>query len=159
MKILTVVQLLSHLFLAANACTEIRVKAKDNSVVVARTMEFMVSLKSDIIVEPKGYSFTATLPENCDRHLTPLTWQHNYTVAYLNGFNMPIGSDGMNSAGLSVGSLLFPGFAKFQVFKETSKHFRSEQQNSRLLLVPIQFNNWQLKACGLSVLCLLNTLC
>lgn len=118
MNILIVVQLLSHLFLAANACTEIRVKAEDNSVVVARTMEFMVSLKSDIIVEPKGYSFTATLPEKCDRHLTPLTWQHKYTVAYLNAFEMPIGSDGMNSAGLSVGSLLFTGFAKFQNVSE-----------------------------------------
>ena len=114
MKILIVLQLLSHLFLVANACTEIRLKAEDNSVVVARTMEYMVSLASDIIVEPKGYSRTATLPKNCDRQ-TPLTWQHKYTVAYLNAFKMPIGSDGMNSAGLSVGALLFPGFAKFQV--------------------------------------------
>ena len=116
MKILVVVQLLLHLFLAARACTEIRVKAKDNSIVVGRTMEFMISLGSNIIVEPKDYPRTAALPPNCAGHSTPLKWQHNHTVAYLNAFKLPIGADGMNSAGLSVGSLLFPGFAKFQVF-------------------------------------------
>ena len=116
MKILVVIQLLSGLFLAARACTEIRVKAEDNSVVVGRTMEFMISLLSNIIVEPKGYPRTAALPANCASNQTPLKWQHNYTVAYLNAFKLPIGADGMNSAGLSVGCLLFPGFASFQVF-------------------------------------------
>jgi len=116
MKILFIIQLLLHLFLAARACTEIRVKAKDNSTVVGRTMEFMISLLSDIIVEPKGYSRTAALPANCGSHQTPLKWQHKHTVAYLNAFKLPIGADGTNSAGLSVGCLLFPGFAQFQVF-------------------------------------------
>ena len=59
MKIVVGIQLLSHLFLAARACTEIRVKAKDNSIVVGRTMDFMISLASNIIVEPKDY------PPNC----------------------------------------------------------------------------------------------
>ena len=116
MKILLVIQLLSHLILAARACTEIRVKAKDNSIVVGRTMEFMISLGSNIIVEPKDYPRTAALPPNCAGHSTPFKWKHNHTVAYLNAFKLPIGADVMNSAGLLVGSLLFPGFAKFQVF-------------------------------------------
>ena len=116
MKILVVIQLLSHLSLAARACTEIRVKAEDNSIVVGRTMEFMISLASNIIVEPKGYPRTAALPPNCAGHSTPLKWQHNHTIAYLNAFKLPIGADGMNSAGMSVGCLLFPGFATFQVF-------------------------------------------
>ena len=116
MKILVVVQLLLHLILAARACTEIRVKAEDNSIVIGRSMEYRVSLASDIIVEPKDYPRTAAPPPNCAGHSTPLKWQHNHTVAYLNAFKLPIGADGMNSAGLSVGSLLFPGFAKFQVF-------------------------------------------
>ena len=116
MKILVLIQLLSNLFLAATACTEIRLKAEDNSTVVGRTMEYRVSLLSNIIVEPKGYSRTAALPANCAGHPTPLKWQHKYTVAYVNAFKLPVGSDGMNSAGLSVGCLLFPGFAKYQVF-------------------------------------------
>lgn len=96
MKILVAIHLLSYLFLAVRACTEIRVKA--------------------IIVEPKGYPRTAALPANCASNQAPLKWQHNYTVAYLNALKLPIGADGMNSAGLSVGCLLFPGFAEFQVF-------------------------------------------
>lgn len=116
MKILVAIHLLSHLFLAVRACTEIRVKAKDNSMIVGRTMEFMISLASNIIVEPKGYPRTAALPANCASNQAPLKWQHNYTVAYLNALKLPIGADGMNSAGLSVGCLLFPGFAEFQVF-------------------------------------------
>ena len=91
-------------------------KAEDNSTVVGQTMEFMISLLSDIIVEPKGYSRTAALPANCGSHPTPLKWQHKHTIAYLNAFKLPIGADGMNSAGLSVGFLLFPGFAKSQEF-------------------------------------------
>ena len=59
---------------------------------------------------------TAALPANCASNQAPLKWQHNYTVAYLNALKLPIGADGMNSAGLSVGCLLFPGFAEFQVF-------------------------------------------
>ena len=116
MKILVVIQLLSCLFLAARACTEIRVKAEDNSIVIGRTMEYKVSLLSDIIVEPKGYHRTATLPENCAGHSTPLQWEHKHTVAYVNAFKLPVAVDGMNSAGLSLGCLLFPGFAKYQVF-------------------------------------------
>ena len=116
MKIIAAIHLLSYLFLAARACAEIRVKAEDNSIVVGRTMEFMISLLSDIIVEPMGYPRTAALPANCASHPTPLKWQHKHTVAYLNTFKLPIVADGMNSAGLSVGCLLFPGFAKFQVF-------------------------------------------
>ena len=116
MKILVVIQLLSCLFLAARACTEIRVKAEDNSIVIGRTMEYRVSLASDIIVEPKGYPRTATLPENCAGHATPLQWEHKHTVAYVNAFKLPVAVDGMNSAGLSVGCLLFPGFAEYQVF-------------------------------------------
>jgi len=117
MKFLLVVQLLFHLFLATNACTEIRVTSEDKSVVVGRSMEYMVSLRSEIVVEPKGQSYTAQLPEKCAGYSKPLTWQNKYSIAYLNAWTLPIGCDGMNTAGLSLGALLFPGFAKYQVFK------------------------------------------
>ena len=58
------------------------------------------------------HSGTKLLSPNCST-TTELRW------SYLNAFKLPIGADGMNSAGLSVGSLLFPGFAKFQVFWKT----------------------------------------
>ena len=124
MKILVVIQLLPYLFLATRACTEIRVKAEDNSIIVGRTMEFMISLASNIIEEPKGYLRTAALPANCASHPTPLKWKHKHTVAYLNAFKLPIGADGMNSAGLSVGSLLFPGFCQISGTLRNVEHFK-----------------------------------
>ena len=45
MKFLVVVQLLSQLFLVTKACTEIRMTSEDDTVVVGRSMEFMIDLK------------------------------------------------------------------------------------------------------------------
>ena len=73
MKILVVIQLLSHLFLAARACTEIRVKAEDHSVVVGRTMEFMISLASNILVEPLQHYHRTAL-------VIRLPWSENTTT-------------------------------------------------------------------------------
>ncbi|KAL9986703.1 hypothetical protein ACROYT_G000885 [Oculina patagonica] len=114
MKLLVVVQMLLHLFLATKACTEIRVTAEDNSVVVGRSMEFMIDLMSNVIVEPKGHSHTALLPEKCGQDTLAMTWQNKHSIGYLDAWNFPVGSDGQNEAGLSLGALLFPGFAKYQ---------------------------------------------
>ena len=118
MKFLVVVQLLSHLFLVTKACTEIRMTSEDGAVVVARSMEFMIDLKSNIIVEPKGHPHTAVLSDNCTEYTQPMTWKNKYGIIYLDALNLPaVASDGMNTAGLSVGALLFPGFAKYQVIR------------------------------------------
>lgn len=114
MKLLVAIQVLLPLFVVTKACTEIRVTAKDNSVLVGRSMEYGVDLSSYIIVEPKGHSHTAFLPEICDGQ-DPMTWTNQHgSIAYLDAWNLPIGVDGQNEVGLSVGTLLFPGFAKFQ---------------------------------------------
>ncbi|KAJ7333908.1 hypothetical protein OS493_016002 [Desmophyllum pertusum] len=115
MKLLLVVQILLHLFLASKACTEIRVTAKDSSVIIGRSMEFMIDLMSDAIVEPKDYPHTAILPEKCAKiNQQPLKWQNKHSLVYLDALHLPVGSDGQNEAGLSVGALLFPGFSKYQ---------------------------------------------
>lgn len=116
MKLLVAVQVLLHLFFVTKACTEIRVTAEDNSVLVGRSMEFEVDLLSNVIVEPKGHSHTAYLPEICAGQ-RPMTWKNEHgSIAYLDApaLNLPVATDGQNEAGLSVGALLFPGFAKFQ---------------------------------------------
>ncbi|XP_078361342.1 penicillin V acylase-like [Oculina patagonica] len=116
MKFLVIVPVLVHLFLAATkACTEIRVTAEDNSVVVGRSLEFLIDLMSYVIVEPKGHSHTALLPEQCARHPQPMMWQNKHSIAYLDGLELPnVASDGQNGAGLSVSALLLPGFTKYQ---------------------------------------------
>lgn len=113
MKILVLVQLFFQLVLFTSACTEVRVTSVDNSVIVGRSMEHVLHPMSHIIVEPMKSSHTARLkPENCKK---PITWEHKYTVAYMDSLNLPIILGGMNNAGLSVSALMFPGFARYQV--------------------------------------------
>ena len=109
-----VLQILLNLFLVTDACTEIRVTAEDKTVVVGRSMEFMVDLLSHILVEPKDYRHTASLPKTCSRGSPAMTWTNKYKIAYLDAWDSIVGCDGQNDAGLSVGALLFPGFCKYQ---------------------------------------------
>src|ERR1700759_4588561 len=48
----------------AQACTGIRLVAKDGGVVAARTLEFGVDLHSDVLVVPAGTALTGTLPDS-----------------------------------------------------------------------------------------------
>jgi choloylglycine hydrolase len=47
----------------AQACTGIELIAVDGTVVHARTLEFGIDLKSNVILVPRGYSRTATTPD------------------------------------------------------------------------------------------------
>ncbi|XP_027053848.1 uncharacterized protein LOC113680992 [Pocillopora damicornis] len=114
MKFALVVPILLELFLATHACTEIRVTAEDKTVVVGRSMEFMIDLVSHIVVEPKDYPHSAKLPKTCSRSSSAMTWTNSYKIAYLDAWDSPVGADGQNDAGLSVGALLFPSFSKYQ---------------------------------------------
>jgi len=95
--------------LSSNACTEFRLKSKDNSVVIGRSMEFAQKLNSNIIVQPKGQKRSSKLPDGSDGK----KWTSKYGVIYLDGFGLDIATDGFNEAGLSVGELYFPDTAEF----------------------------------------------
>ena len=105
------VQVVLRQFLVANACTEFRVTSKDDSVIIGRSQEYAIDLKSDLVVEPAGFLHDAKFKNRC---LRGMTWNNRYRIAYLNALDLPVASDGLNEAGLSVGALMFPGFAKFQ---------------------------------------------
>ena len=100
-------------FLVTNACTEFRVRSNNGSVIIGRSMEFNLDLKSDLVVEPAGFIHQAVPKLGCPLS-SRMTWNNSYRIAYLDVLHLPFASDGLNEAGLSVGSLLFPGFAKFQ---------------------------------------------
>ena len=102
MKFALVVPILLELFLATHACTEIRVTAEDKTVVVGRSMEFMIDLVSHIVVEPKDYPHSAELPKTCSRSSSAMTWTNSYKIAYLDAWDSPVGADGQNDAGLSI---------------------------------------------------------
>lgn len=112
-KILTVIQLLFHAFLGMEACTEIRLTAKDKSVVVGRAMDYGYDLGSNLVVEPKGKAHSAAVAPGCPPN--PMSWTNAYSIGYLDAFHTFLPADAMNTAGLSVGPLLFPGFTKYQV--------------------------------------------
>src|ERR1700719_1717662 len=48
---------------AAEACTGIRLVAKDGGVIAARSLEFGFDLHSDVMVVPAGTALTGTLPD------------------------------------------------------------------------------------------------
>lgn len=91
-------------------CTCFLVKAKDNSVVVGRTMEFGIDPGSRITVFPRGYKFQAI---GVDKHMG-FAWTGQYGFVGMDMFGLPMVSDGLNEKGLYVGDLYLPGFAEYQ---------------------------------------------
>lgn len=95
---------------AAFACTSFVFPTSDGGMVYARTMEFGFELKSDMIVVPRNYAFTATAADAKPGK----QWKSKYAVIGMNAFGIPALTDGMNEKGLAGGILYFPDYAKFQ---------------------------------------------
>jgi choloylglycine hydrolase len=95
---------------AALACTDIRVQAKDGTVIVARSMEFALDLHSSLRTSPRGRAFTSMTPGG----KTGLSWKAKYGYVFLDGMGVDAVLDGMNEAGLSIEDLFMPDFAKYQ---------------------------------------------
>src|ERR1700691_2761615 len=96
----------------AQACTGIELIAVDGTVVHARTLEFGVDLKSNVILVPRGYSRTGTTPDGKPGK----TWTAKYASLGANALGMPILIDGLNERGLAVGLFYFPTTAKYQPY-------------------------------------------
>lgn len=101
--------LLSLCFNIAFTCTNIQVKAKDDSIVIGRTLEFGPSLESEIITSPKGKKFTNTAPNGKPSK----SWTAKNGFVYLNFFKQDHAVDGMNDKGLSIGLLYLPGYTDY----------------------------------------------
>lgn len=114
----------------ALACTTFRIQAQDGAWIVARSMEFGMDLKSQVMLVPRGYPLTATRPD-----LKPgLTWTVKHGFLGINALGLDIATDGINEAGLTVGALFLPGFAEYPPFPADGKHAISN----------LEFTNWAL---------------
>ena len=98
----------------SHACTGITLRAKDGSVVYARTMEFGHDLDSELIVIPRGYAFSGAAP-----HGPGMKWSARYAMVGANGLHRTIVVDGLNECGLACGLFYFPGYAGYQQVSES----------------------------------------
>jgi choloylglycine hydrolase len=99
----------------ACACTGIRIKPMDGSVVFARTLEFADDLHSNVIVVPRERDSVGTAPGD----KPGIRWKSKYGAVGTNAFGLPCIIDGLNEKGLAVGLFYFPGYAKYQTVAET----------------------------------------
>ncbi len=111
--LLSLFVILSSLPLPSRACTEVRIKANDGSIVIGRSMEFAQEINSNVVLQPKGQTNVSELPGG----KKGIEWTSKYGVLYLNGFGLDLAVDGMNEAGLGLGALFFPGEAQYQEMK------------------------------------------
>ena len=89
---------------ACFACTNFQVKAEDGTIIVARSNEFGIDAKSQVVFEPAGKTFTSTSPDGGKGK----SWTSKYAFLGINGLGLVESfGDGMNEAGLSVEGLYF----------------------------------------------------
>jgi choloylglycine hydrolase len=88
----------------ALACTGIVLRAKDGSVVPARTMEFGFDIHSNILVIPAGTKITKLI---MDENTTGGSYTTKYGLVGANALGKPIVVDGINEKGLYFGAFYF----------------------------------------------------
>lgn len=96
------------------ACTHFKLTAKDNTVIIGRSMEFGPNLETDIYTVNQGTAFTSTTPDN----QPGLAWKAKYGYLALDGFHL-FPTSGLNTAGLSFDLLYLPGLAAYQNYHKT----------------------------------------
>lgn len=126
-------------------CTDFLVTASDNSIVVGRSMEYGKDLGSTILVGGIGTTKTSTAPNGNKAPGPGLSWTAIYGYVGLNAagikdaYGTPLTNmitDGMNSAGLSIGGLWLNGSTQYQPVTDSTK-----------ALYVADFANWVLGTC------------
>jgi len=117
----------------ASACTTFRLRSKDGAILVGRSMELGMPLESAVMLVPRGFTLQSTRPD-----LKPgTTWQAKYGFAGMNTLGHDISTDGINEAGLSVGTLYIPGFVQYQPFPT---------QAGKPAISNLELSNWLLSS-------------
>ena len=98
----------------ANACTGIRLVAKDGSTVYGRSMEWgAFDLNSRVAIIPRGYAFKGLTPDGHNGK----PWIAKYGVVGLDMLGKDLLADGMNEKGLAIGLFYHPGFAEYMGYE------------------------------------------
>lgn len=99
-------------------CTCLKIKAKDNSTVVGRTMEFGLDPGSKITVFPRGIKYKGRRHDD----KPSFSWESQYGFVGMNLLDKTMTDDGINEKGLYVGLLYLPNFAQYQEIGESDLH-------------------------------------
>jgi choloylglycine hydrolase len=94
----------------ALACTDFRIKARDNTLIVTRSMEFAYDMHSRLMTARRDQIFTNKTPSGKDG----LSWHTKYGYVFLDGLDTGIALDGMNENGLAIEALYLPGETQYQ---------------------------------------------
>jgi choloylglycine hydrolase len=109
--IFTVVLLLGVCLARSHACMSFRVTAKDQTIVVGRTMEFAAESQWKLAVVPRDFPYTSPAPGGKNG----LSWKTKYGYLAVVGWGMDtMVADGINEAGLSFGGLWYEPGLKYQ---------------------------------------------
>lgn len=87
------------------ACTEVLLNRSKGIVISGRTLDYGTEMASRICFKAKGAPVSDPGLKFTQFTTTPLAWTAKYNVVLVDGFNEPAYIDGMNSEGLSVGTL------------------------------------------------------
>lgn len=115
-------------FSTTEACTGIKLVAKDHAFVHGRTLEFGIKVDISTAVVPREYAFVGTTPQG-----PGLKYKAKYAAIGAIAFDVPALMDGMNEKGLAVGTFYFPGYAGYSEIT---------QENQSKALSPVEFSNW-----------------
>ncbi|PCI93544.1 choloylglycine hydrolase [Candidatus Aerophobetes bacterium] len=110
------------------ACTGILLRAKDNSIVTGRTVEFGVDIKMSVAVIPRNFQFVGNTPKG-----KGMAYKAKYATFGIYCFDVKKLMDGMNEKGLVAAAFYFPGYAEYA-------HITTENQSKALS--PVEFPNW-----------------
>lgn len=101
----------------ANACTGITLTAADNSMIVARTVDWSGSEMDNIyVISPRGHTEQSLLPDGTQNGMK---FTAKYGFVGLGMQRPEFVVDGTNEAGLSAGLFYFPNFGKYRPYDAT----------------------------------------
>lgn len=104
---------------SADACTGITLVAKDQSKVVARTIEWGgTDLNSQYVIVPRGYTAQSYVPGG---KIEGMTFTSSYGYVGLAVEQKEFIAEGLNEAGLSAGLFYFPGYGKYPDYDPAQK--------------------------------------
>lgn len=114
--------------LEMDACTGLKLTAKDGTTVHGRTLEFGVTVDTSVAFIPRDYAFTGTTSKGEGKSYTS-----KYATLGAICYNNLAIMDGINEEGLAVGTFYFPGFAGYTP---------TTAENQKNSLSQFDFPNW-----------------